>query len=131
LQSKRQWLSLADALAVHEAQIATHGGSEGLRDRGLLESALDRPRNSDAYGDPPPDVPQLAALYAIGIVRNHPFVDGNKRVGLVALELFLVLNSYRLAADDAECVVHILGLAAGDLSDEEFIAWVCDSAKPR
>lgn len=116
------WLRLDVILAIHDAQLAEHGGSTGLRDRGGLESALARPQNLAAYGAP--DLAALAAAYAFGIVRNHPFVDGNKRTGLVALETFLDLNGAALMADDAACVATVLSLAAGTLSEEALAAWV-------
>lgn len=118
------WLRLDVALAVHEEQIAEHGGPPGIRDRGLLESALARPQNLAAHNDLPPDTAALAATYAIGIIRNHPFVDGNKRVGFVLTELFLALHGYELTASDSDCVLTILKLASGEIDDEAFIEWV-------
>jgi death on curing protein len=94
----------------------------GLRDAGLLDSALARPANRAAYGQP--DIAELAAVYALGIVQNHPFVDGNKRVAFVALELFLRLNGCRFTVGDAEAVVMFLAMAAGEVPDNEFTAWV-------
>lgn len=116
------WLSKRDVLAIHDEQLAEHGGSAGLRDAGLLESALARPLNRAGYGDP--DIAELAAPYAIGVVRNHPFVDGNKRTGYVMLETFLELNGATFAATDADAVIGTLKLAADDTSEEEFIDWV-------
>uniref|UniRef100_E6Q864 Putative death-on-curing protein Doc n=1 Tax=mine drainage metagenome TaxID=410659 RepID=E6Q864_9ZZZZ len=110
-------------LAIHDAQIAEHGGAEGVRDLGMLESALARPRNAAAY-DGEATISQLAALYALGIIRDHPFVDGNKRVGLVLLELFLALNGLELRALDAQCYEAIVGAASGDFTEAQFIAWV-------
>jgi death-on-curing protein len=101
-------------MALHEEHLAEHGGAGGLRDEGLLASALARLRNKLAYAAGA-DAPALAAAYAFGIVRNHPFVDGNKRAALVTAELFLALNGVKLAADDAECVKTFLALAAGDI----------------
>jgi death-on-curing protein len=117
-----RWLRLDVVLAVQEVQIAEHGGSPGLRDRGLLESALARPEHKAAYGNP--DLADLAAAYAYGIARNHPFVDGNKRVAFVALELFLALHDHRLAADDEECLRTMLDLAAGELEEEALAGWI-------
>ena len=117
-----EWLDEDVVLAIHEAQIAEHGGGAGLRDRGLLVSALERPKNSAQYSGA--DVPELAALYAIGIIRNHPFVDGNKRVGAVLLDVFLELHHVELTATDDELVEAILGVASGTLSDEAFTTWV-------
>jgi death-on-curing protein len=123
LPSNRKWIRLDVVLAVHEAVIDEHGGSLGVRDLALLESALARPQNADTYADLPVDVPEIAAIYALAISRNHPFVDGNKRVAFAAMETFLELNGYVLAASDVECVSVMWSLAAGDLADEEFIAW--------
>jgi death on curing protein len=115
------WVTPDVALAVHAEQIAEHGGSEGVRDAGLVESALARPQNLVAYTDP--DAAELAAAYAFGIARNHPFVDGNKRTAAVISETFLMLNGYTLIASDAELVVAFLALAAGELSEAELAAW--------
>jgi len=109
-------------LAVHDMQLAEHGGSSGVRDANLLESALVRPVNLDAYGTP--DAPALAAAYGYGISRNHAFIDGNKRTGFVATELFLRLNGYQLVADDADCVLTMLAVASGDLAEDAFAAWL-------
>ncbi len=108
--------------AIHEAQIAEHGGPLGVRDPGLLASALNRPRNAAAYSDA--DAAELAALYALGVIKGHPFVDGNKRVGVVLLELFLELNGYDLAASDEETLAMILAVAAGETSSERLINWI-------
>jgi death-on-curing protein len=116
------WLSPALILAIHDEQLTEHGGSTGLRDAGLLDSALARPLNRAGYAEP--DLAELAACYALGIARNHPFVDGNKRTAFVALEVFLRLNGSVLTAGDAEAVVVMLAMAAGELPDAEFIAWV-------
>jgi death-on-curing protein len=116
------WVTLAVATAAHAEQLAEHGGGEGVRDEGLLESAMARPQNLAAYGDP--DAAALAAAYAYGIARNHPFVDGNKRTAAVVSETFLVLNGFGLTATDAELVVAFLALAAGELSEEELADWL-------
>ncbi len=116
------WLDPAVVLAVHEEQLSEHGGGAGVRDAGLLESALARPRNVAAYGEP--DVATLAAAYGFGLARNHPFVDGNKRTAFVAVELFLALNGWTLAAGDADCVLAMLRLAAGELEEADFAAWL-------
>jgi death-on-curing protein len=115
------WLSRELVLAIHDEQLAEHGGSPGLHDPGLLESALARPLNRASYGEP--DVAELAAVYALGIARNHPFIDGNKRTAFVALELFPRLNGCVFTVGDAEAVVMMLAMASGELSDDEFIAW--------
>jgi death-on-curing protein len=116
------WLSERLVLAMHSKALARHGGADGVRDPGLLESALARPLNRAAYGDPDPL--ELAALYAIAIARNHPFIDGNKRTAYLALEVFLALNGLTLTATDAESVVAMLAMAAGTVTDAEFILWV-------
>ena len=118
------WLDRAVILAVHDMQLAEHGGGAGVRDAGLLDSALGKPLQLQAYGEPPPDAAALAASYGYGISRNHPFIDGNKRTGYVAAELFLRLNGWRLNADDASCVVTMLAVAAGDITEEAFAAWL-------
>jgi death-on-curing protein len=124
------WLRLDVILAAHEAQVAEHGGGAGIRDLGLLESALARPQNAHAHS-PKILLPELGAMYGIAIVRNHLFVDGNKRTGLVALELFLDLNGFDLDADDAATVRAILALAAGETTDPAFVAWVSQHARRR
>lgn len=116
------WIDLEVVLAIHDEQLAEHGGQAGVRDRGLLESALSRPRNQFAYGESSPT--RLAASYAFGISRNHPFLDGNKRTSLVVAELFLELNGYQLTAIDAQCVTTFLQLAAGDLTEEQLAEWL-------
>lgn len=116
------WLDEPVVLAIHDAQLAEHGGGSGIRDAGLLSSALARPRNAAAYAEP--DIPELAALYALGIIRNHPFIDGNKRVGAVLLETFLELNEYKLRATDKELLGAIVSVAAGDMSEHAFTDWV-------
>jgi len=114
-------------LAVHERQLAEHGGPEGVRDMGLLESALARPQNAYAYGET--DLSALAAKYAAGIIQNHPFVDGNKRTGYLAAELFLALNGHHLMASDEECLASTLLLAAGELSEDEYAAWLRENSE--
>lgn len=121
------WIDIDVLLAVHDEQLQEHGGASGLRDRGLFESALARPQNLAAYGEP--DVAGLAAAYAFGIAKNHAFVDGNKRTALVALELFLELNGFRLVADDAQCVLAILSVAAGSFSEEDLAEWIRKNVK--
>lgn len=120
------WLSHELILAVHDEQLAAHGGAQGIRDPGLLASALARPMNHASYGEP--DIAEIAALYAIGLIRNHPFIDGNKRTAYVALEACLRLNGCRFPVSDAEAVVATLQLAAGELSDDEFVLWVRQNA---
>ena len=119
-----KWIAPEVALAAHREQLAEHGGGDGIRDPGLFESAMARPINLAAYGDP--DAAALAASYAFGLARNHAFVDGNKRTAAVVSETFLVLNGWDLTATDAELVVAFLALAAGELSEEELGAWFRD-----
>lgn len=118
------WISKRLALAIHDRQLAEHGGGTGVRDEGLLDSALARPQQLFAYGDPPPDIAALAASLAYGLARNHPFVDGNKRTAAVACETFIRLNSATLQADDLELYPLYLGLAEGSLDETEFADWL-------
>jgi len=118
------WLLEETLTAIHHRQIAEHGGSEGLRDEGLLSSALARPQNLLAYGEPPPDLAALAAAYAHGIARNHPFVDGNKRTALVAARTFLLLNAVDLDATQDDKVLTFLALAEGAISEAELADWI-------
>jgi death-on-curing protein len=118
------WLLEETITAIHHRQIAEHGGSEGLRDEGLLLSALARPQNLLAYGEPAPDLASLAAAYAYGIARNHPFVDGNKRTALVAARTFLILNGVDLEATQDDKVLTFLSLAEGAVSEEELADWI-------
>lgn len=119
----QQWLWVeADAARVtHAEQLAEHGGGDGTRDPGMLESALARPQNLAGYGEP--DAADLAAAYAFGIARSHPFVDGNKRTAAVVSELFLVRNGYFLTATNAEVVATFVALAAGELEEHELADW--------
>ena len=116
------WLLREVVDAIHDEQIAWHGGQDGTRDAGLLESALARPRNLAAYGDP--DLSALAASLGYGLARNHPFVDGNKRTAFVAVEAFLLLNGLTLTASDVDCVLTIEKLADGTLSEADFAGWI-------
>ncbi|HET7656468.1 MAG TPA: type II toxin-antitoxin system death-on-curing family toxin [Luteimonas sp.] len=118
------WVERALAIAIHERQLVEHGGDSGVRDEGMLESALARPRQLHAYGDPAPDLAALAASLAYGLARNHPFIDGNKRTAAVACEVFLVLNGARLDATDPELYPQYLALAEGSLAEAEFAAWL-------
>lgn len=123
------WLDCEVLRAVHEEQLAEHGGAPGLRDAGLFESALARPQHLAAYGSP--DAADLAAAYGWGLARNHPFVDGNKRTAFVAALLFLALNGLDLVADDGECVLTMLAVAAGELSEPAFAAWLREHLQRR
>ena len=116
------WVAKRIILAVHDEQLAEHGGAAGTRDEGLLDSALARPLNVAAYGEP--DVAELAASYAVGIAKNHPFVDGNKRSAFVAMELFLALNGHDFLADDVACVTTMLAVAAGEIDEATLATWV-------
>jgi death-on-curing protein len=118
------WIKKALALAIHDRQLAEYGGSGGVRDEGLLESALTRPQQTFAYGDPPPDLADLAASLAFGLARNHHFVDGNKRTATVCCEAFLRLNGARLTATDTEYYPSILALADGRLTEADFANWL-------
>lgn len=124
------WLQKALVLAVHDRQVAEHGGSAGVRDEGLLESALARPQQLHAYGDPAPDLADLAAALAYGLARNHPFVDGNKRTAHVAYRTFLELNGAGLEASDEEKYVTMLALAEGKLTERDFAAWLRKRLRP-
>ena len=117
-----RWLPRDVLMAVHEEQLAEHGGAPGVRDEGLFDSALARPQQLAHYGDP--DLADLAAAYAFGLIRNHPFIDGNKRTGYVAAELFLLLNGQVLTASDESAVLTTLSLAAGDIDEAAFADWL-------
>ncbi len=126
--SEPRWLTLEEVLVAHDRQIARFGGPHGIRDLGALESALGRPVNKFAYGET--DLASLAAAYAFGIARNHPFIDGNKRAAFVALMMFLRLNDLRFAPTPAEATAAILGLAAGEISEESLARWIRDRSPP-
>jgi death-on-curing protein len=121
MPEKWVWVATEVAMAAHAEQLAEHGGAEGVRDAGALDSAMARPRNLADYGEP--DAAALAAAYAFGIARNHPFVDGNKRTAAVVSETFLLLNGHALGATDAEMVVAFVALAAGELTEDELADW--------
>ena len=118
------WIDRTLALAIHERQMAEHGGGTGVRDEALLESALAKPQQLFAYGDPPPDLAALAASLAFGLARNHPFVDGNKRTAHVAYRVFLALNDAELEASSEEKYLHMLSLAEGSVTEAEFADWL-------
>lgn len=127
------WIDAADCLAFHEEMLARFGGLGGMRDAGLLDSALNRPKHLFAYGTP--DLFELAGAYALGVIKNHPFLDGNKRAGFMAAALFLEVNDMEFAAPEEEAVLHTLALAAGKLTEREYAAWLRIScghkARPR
>ena len=118
------WIERPLAIAIHERQLAEHGGGTGVRDESLLESALARTQQLHSYGDPPPDLADLAASLAFGLARNHPFVDGNKRTAAVTCETFIMLNDAVLDADDLDLYPHYVALAEGSLSEAEFASWL-------
>jgi death-on-curing protein len=124
------WLEKVLVLAIHDRQIAEHGGSAGVRDEGLLESALARPQQLHAYGDPAPDLADLAAALAYGLARNHPFLDGNKRTAAVCCETFIELNGATLEAEDLELFPRYLALAEGKLAERDFAAWLRERMRP-
>ncbi len=117
-----RWIDRTVLTAIHDMQLAEHGGGAGLRDANLLESALAKPENLAAYGQP--GAAALAAAYGYGISRNHAFIDGNKRTALVAAELFLQLNGWRIVVDDADCVLTMLAVATGDITEDAFAKWL-------
>jgi death-on-curing protein len=117
-----RWVDKRALLLLHGESLAEHGGAAGMRDEGLLDSALARAQNLAVYGSP--DVADLAAAYGSGISQNHPFVDGNKRAAFLSVGLFLALNGYRLGATQAEATVAVLSLAAGELEELEFAGWL-------
>jgi len=125
------WIRKDVVLAIHRRQLAEHGGTEGLRDEGLLESALARPINLLAYSEDRPDINDLAAAYAYGIVKNHPFVDGNKRVGYVVCRTFLILNSADIKATQEEKYSTFLKLAEGTINQHELADWLREHSSSR
>jgi death-on-curing protein len=123
----RRWIDRHALVLLHAESLAEHGGSSGLRDEGLLESALARPLNLAAYGNP--DFAELAAAYGMGLARNHPFVDGNKRAAFLAVGLFLTLNGYRLHAAQVDATMTMLAVAAGDIDEPAFAAWIREQSR--
>ena len=128
-----RWISKQALVLLHGESLATHGGREGMRDEGLLESALMRPQNIVAYADAdnPPDAAALAASYGVGLAKNNPFVDGNKRAAFLAVGLFLYLNGLRLQATQTDATLTMLAVAAGDITEEAFAAWLREHAAVR
>ncbi len=128
-----RWISKQALLILHDESLATHGGGSGIRDEGLLDSALARPLNLMAYTDPSntPDIASLAAAYCVGLAKNHAFVDGNKRAAFLATGLFLYLYGYRLTATQADATLTILDVAASKLSEADFAKWLRLHIVPR
>jgi death-on-curing protein len=124
-----RWLDRRLLELLHDESLAMHGGAVGIRDEALLESALARPKNLAAYGDP--DLADLATAYALGLAKNHPFVDGNKRAAFLAVGLFLGLNRHRLTATQAEATLALVGLASGEIDEATFAAWLRQRIAPR
>lgn len=122
--SQYRWISKEITLAIHNRQMAEHGGQEGIRDESLLESALARPPMKLDYGNPPPDICELAASYAHGLAKNHPFLDGNKRTAFVVYRLFLKWNGIEITASREDRYFQMLSLAAGEHSEESFATWL-------
>ncbi len=120
-----EWLTAEMVIAIHDEQLAVHGGASGIRDAGALESALDRPRNKWAYEQA--ELPALAAAYAYGMAKNHPFVDGNKRTALLALYTFLGINDIDFIVPEADAAAMILSLAAGEVSEDSLTRWIRDN----
>jgi death-on-curing protein len=123
-----KWVTDAAVLAIHDEQVAEHGGARGVRDPGLLQSALARPRNLAAYSSP--DLADLAASYAVGIARNHAFIDGNKRSAWVVAETFLMKNGYELTASDRDGVITMLAVAGGSMPEQDLAAWFREWIRP-
>jgi death on curing protein len=123
------WVDRSALLLLHDESLAEHGGAPGLRDEGLLDSALARPLNLVAYGEP--DTADLAAAYGVGLAKNHAFVDGNKRAAFLAVGLFLAINGHRLVATQAEATLTMLDVAAGTIDEPTFAAWIRAHLAPR
>ena len=124
------WMEMSDAAIFHDMELAAHGGSAGIRDAGMLESALMRPRNQWAYADAPPSLTRLAAAYAFGISSNHPFVDGNKRTALVVSFAFLDANGIAVTASQEAAYETILALASGEIGEQQIAAWFDRNTAP-
>jgi death on curing protein len=122
------WISRRALLYLHSASLATFGGSTGIRDEGLLDSALARPQNRFHYA-PESDLSELAASYGFGIAKNHPFIDGNKRAAFHSVGLFLSINECELIADQLDAIQTVISLAAGELSEEDFAVWIRNHTK--
>jgi len=129
VNGKWRWIDRRALELLHDESLAEHGGAAGLRDEGLLESALARPLNAAAYGQP--DVHDLAASYGVGLAKNHPFVDGNKRAAFLAVGMFLALNGWRLTAPQADATLTLLAVAAGQMDETAFARWLRQHSRPR
>jgi death on curing protein len=130
VSAEPQWISKKALVLLHEESLAEFGGARGMRDTGLLESALARPKNIHAY-NPAATVPELAASYGYGIARNHAFVDGNKRAAFLSIGLFLASNGYRLTASPVDAIEAMLGVAAGTMSEQELSVWIGKNVKKK
>ena len=126
-----RWISKPALLLLHDESLAEHGGAPGIRDEGLLDSALARPLQLASYGDPPPDLAALAASYGVGLAKNHGFVDGNKRAAFLAVGLFLGINGFRLLASQADATLTMLAVAAGEIDEQAFAGWIRAHLTPR
>ncbi|MDM0114115.1 type II toxin-antitoxin system death-on-curing family toxin [Variovorax sp. J22R133] len=127
--SEWRWVDRRSLLLLHEESLAEHGGAPGIRDEGLLKSALARPLNLVAYGEP--DLAELAAAYGVGVAKNHPFVDGNKRAAFLAVGLCLALNGHRLVVSQAEATLTVLAVAASEIDEPAFAGWIREHMQPR
>ena len=130
LREAPEWLAKETILALHAESLAEHGGGGGLRDDGLLESVLARPLQLFSYGDPPPDLAALAAAYGMGLAKNHAFVDGNKRIALIALLTFLIVNGQLLTASQPDAYQTMIGVASGTIDDETLAQWIHTNSEP-
>lgn len=128
MTEKYFWIDVKALKLLHEESLSEHGGSRGVRDNGLLESAMMRPQNLALYNDQA-DIADLAASYAYGLAKNHPFVDGNKRAAFLSVGIFLGINGYRLIATPVDAIQAVLGLAGGEITEEAFAAWIRDHIK--
>jgi death on curing protein len=126
--SEPEWILKETVLGLHEQSLYEHGGSSGMRDEGLLDSALGKPPNLFVYGKP--NLFDLAASYAYGLVKNHPFIDGNKRTGFITALLMLELNGLHFNATEADAAIQTLALAAGDMTESDYAAWLEANSKP-
>lgn len=129
MKTEPRWVSKKVLLLLHEESLATFGGASGLRDEGLLDSALARPQHRHAY-DEQTTVPELAAAYAFGLLRNHPFVDGNKRIAFLAIGIFLATNGLRLVADQVDAIRTIMAGASGELDEAQLAEWIRQNCQP-